>query len=67
MTRSKISDVTNHVAASIRLGCICAVAAALVGISATASLAQAAAPVEPTAASTLAAVPTTQRGCAGLS
>jgi hypothetical protein len=60
MTRSKISDDTNHVVASIRLGRICAVAAALVAISGTASLAQAAAPVEPTATSTLAAVPTTK-------
>jgi hypothetical protein len=40
--------------------CVGAVVAALVAISATASFAQAAAPVGPTAASTLAAVPTTK-------
>jgi hypothetical protein len=60
MTRSKISDVTNDLAASIRLAGVGAVVAALVAISATASFAQAAAPVGPTAASTLAAVPTTK-------
>jgi hypothetical protein len=60
MTRSKISDVTNHLAASIRLAGVGAAVTALAAISATASLAQATAPVGPAAASTLAAVPTTK-------
>jgi hypothetical protein len=59
MTRSKISDVTSRLAASIRLASLGAVAAALVAISSTASFAQAAATAEPAAASAL-AVPTTK-------
>jgi hypothetical protein len=59
MIRSKIGDATLHIAGSIRLAGIGAVAAALVALSPTASFAQAPARVEPPAASAL-VVPATK-------
>jgi hypothetical protein len=59
MIRNKIGDVTNHVAGSIRLASIAAVAAALVAISPTASRAQTDTGAKPPLSAAL-AVPTTK-------
>jgi hypothetical protein len=59
MIRTKIGDAAHHIAGSIRLASIGAVAAALVAISPSASFAQASARVEPAATSAL-VVPATK-------
>lgn len=59
MIRTKIGEATLHIAGSIRLASLGAIAAAFVAISPTASFAQASARVEPAAASAL-VVPATK-------